>query len=753
MHQTTEYLQLLFKRWRRLASVECLLYGLALSLPIAGLLHLLSGAGWPVLLGAGLAFTFIIAILFAQLRGWLQASVADLTHYLNRTYPELENSADLLLRQDAELAPLARRQRRRVEQNLERIDIRLPHQLPRAIGAVLVAALFTWGVVQLPVRADGPAAGIERAAPAIVDGADSTKAGVPIPPPVLRQASIRIRPPAYTRLPVATSTDLHIEAPAGAAISWSLAFEPSVAEGRLATGDGRELPLRPGEDGDQSVRLQLQQSTFYTLHFSGADGAWQTSDYYRLEALPDQPPRVEVSGLPEYAEYPYSEDKRIAFQATVSDDYGISAARLIATVSSGEGESVKFRDDTLYFNASFRRQAKQYELQKNLRLAELSMKPGDELYLHLEALDNRQPDPQITKTFKYIIAFEHPDALTMDMTGGLAVDRLPEYFRSQRQIIIDTEKLIARKAALDAAALLEASNNIASDQKLLRLRYGRFLGEEFQTVIGEATAAVDDHEGEDAAVKEGEHEHEHEHDDHDHDHDHSREPAAQSPEAGPVAELEPYYHTHDLTEEVTFFDATTTAKLRIALTQMWDAELHLRLGRPRQALPFEYRALKLIKEIQQASRIYVERVGFEAPAINVAEKRLTGELDDIASPKLQRDIPAGPPYPAIAAAVPILESLQGRQGPPDRREYARLQAGGEELAALAVDQPGAYLLALQQLRALMENEVAPAQRRQYLRELQRVFWSLLPDKAAIPQRLEDRKGELGKLYLQELQRE
>ena len=129
------------------------------------------------------------------------------------------------------------------------------------------------------------------------------------------------------------------------------------------------------------------------------------------------------------------------------------------TGSSGEGESVKFRDDTLSFDASFRQEAKSYRLEKVLRLGDLEMGPGDELYLHLEAIDNRRPEPQVTKTFKYIIAFENPGALTIDMSGGLAVDRLPEYFRSQRQIIIDTEKLIAREKELDEKKFNEQSNN------------------------------------------------------------------------------------------------------------------------------------------------------------------------------------------------------------------------------------------------------------------------------------------------------
>ena len=55
---------------------------------------------------------------------------------------------------------------------------------------------------------------------------------------------------------------------------------------------------------------------------------------------------------------------------------------------------------------------------------------------------------------------------------------LPAYFRSQRQIIIDSEALLAERAALDEAKFLARADAIGVDQKILRLRYGQFLGEE-----------------------------------------------------------------------------------------------------------------------------------------------------------------------------------------------------------------------------------------------------------------------------------
>ena len=55
---------------------------------------------------------------------------------------------------------------------------------------------------------------------------------------------------------------------------------------------------------------------------------------------------------------------------------------------------------------------------------------------------------------------------------------LPAYFRSQRQIILDAEALQKDKRRIAADRFLRRSDEIGVDQRILRLRYGQFLGEE-----------------------------------------------------------------------------------------------------------------------------------------------------------------------------------------------------------------------------------------------------------------------------------
>ena len=156
------------------------------------------------------------------------------------------------------------------------------------------------------------------------------------------------------------------------------------------------------------------------------------------------------------------------------------------------------------------------------------------------------------------------------------------------------------------------------------------------------------------AAPDAAHDHAHEatldgaHDDdgaHDHDHDHAPQDATTFGRAEDV--LSTFGHTHDLPEAATLLDPATRELLRAALREMWQSELQLRQYAPRAALPYANRALELIKQVQQADRIYLARVGATLPPVDVT-RRLGGERDGIApraAPAPERD---GSDEPAIA---------------------------------------------------------------------------------------------------------
>ncbi|MEG1680305.1 MAG: hypothetical protein RR326_09435, partial [Stenotrophomonas sp.] len=78
------------------------------------------------------------------------------------------------------------------------------------------------------------------------------------------------------------------------------------------------------------------------------------------------------------------------------------------------------------------------------------------------------------------------------------------------------------------------------------------------------------------------------------------------------------------------------------------SEGHLRQGHPDQALPYAYKALAFIKQVQQAERIYLARVGSELPPIDMA-RRMTGKREGLGNRGVQ--LAARPADDAVVASA------------------------------------------------------------------------------------------------------
>ncbi len=151
--------------------------------------------------------------------------------------------------------------------------------------------------------------------------------------------------------------------------------------------------------------------------------------------------------------------------------------------------------------------------------------------MRLEVDDNRTPGPQTSRSASYILRWPMPPATEATGMEGLVKKALPAYFRSQRQIIIDTEALVGERARLAADDFIGRSDRIGVDQRILRMRYGQFLGEE--NVGGPESAGGEEHSEDDG-------------------HDHGAEAPADF--GGAINVLEEYGHTHDDAEAATLLD-------------------------------------------------------------------------------------------------------------------------------------------------------------------------------------------------------
>jgi hypothetical protein len=282
---------------------------------------------------------------------------------------------------------------------------------------------------------------------------------------------------------------------------------------------------------------------------------------------------------------------------SVRDDYRVQRATLHLTLARGSGENIRFSDREMPLPESNDPKVRTWS--KQWTLADLGMEPGDELYFFVRASDNA-PKPHVVQSPTYTLRLPAPVEGSDDETAALPMLAKPESLRSQRQIIIDTEQLVADMKAkhLGLEAVRERSEAIASDQAALRRRYGQFLGEE-STLFG-----GDDHDGDRGGAKQD--------------------------------VLHEFGHAHDQAENATLFDDATKKVLRRALTAMWDAEKALRAISPKTALPPEYKALDAVKELQQADRIYLHKTAFVPPPIK-EDKRMTGDVVGSASYKREQE--------------------------------------------------------------------------------------------------------------------
>jgi hypothetical protein len=338
-----------------------------------------------------------------------------------------------------------------------------------------------------------------------------------------------------------------------------------------------------------------------------------------------------------------------------------------------------------------------------LDLAALGFASGDDVIARLIVTDNRTPTPNTTRSSGIILRWPPDPSKESAGLEGVVQKTMPAYFRSQRQIIIDSEALLAEKAQLDAAKFLARSDSIGVDQKLLRLRYGQFLGEESEGHAEHApegaVGGVDTQAGALAASHEAQ--------------ERAASPASAPTKFGEAGDVVAEYgHVHDIAEAATLLDPQTKATLKSALAEMWQAELHLRQGDPQAALPYEHRALEFIKQVQQATRIYLARVGLELPQVDEA-RRLSGERKDLSD--RAGTLAAAP---AIDVALVDLWRALDRTAPPDWDAATRARA------ARGPSPDGLGLLAAID-RARREPGCADCRA-----QLRRALWPLLPQPPA-----------------------
>lgn len=644
-------------KWSRNNLVATVLSAVALALLIAAIGQYLIGLPlWAVA-------TLFVATIAVTI--WIKRSKpltpADISSYLNRSYPQLEESAQLLLMPAQSLSLLQQMQVQKIAPVL--VAIPEPPAMRRslkkalillgsAVAASILIALLSFLLPHNRKR------GNTTAQPAANKVQEHILPGI-------ASFQIQVIPPTYTNNPVRQQQQFSLKVAEDSKVQWEIHTNQKVHQLALVFNSKDTLRLAPitTDSTTWSLQRNIREAGFYQVILAG-----QASQLYTLEVIPDLPVNISIITPQQYSRIEPGREPLTRLSLQLTDDYGIRSAGIVATKASGKGESVSFKEQQLSFPVSFDGR-RQMALNKILDLPALGMHAGDELYFYVKALDNRG---QESRSNMYFVSL--PDTAELLSLSGMesGVNQTPEYFRSQRQIIIDIEKLLQQQPTIPKDSFNARSNELGDDQKLLRLRYGKFLGEEWES---------GGHSPDDG-----------------HDHGGGNEIAF-----GDIKALEDQYaHKHDNAEDASYFEPQQKAQLKAILTEMWTSELKLRTYYPREALPYAYKALRLLKDMQQKSRAYVSKTSIKMPPLR-PEKRLTGELDKIGTPLNQKNNAADNNTETILQqAMAVLEQL--KQAPVVAPEQMPSLLGAEKkISEKAVHAPVDYLPALNAIRQITQE--------------------------------------------------
>ena len=612
------------------------------------------------LLLAVLAYFVILVSLVIIHKVWLIEDHA-IAGFLDAHYPELEESSSLVLIPAENLNLLQQLQLVKVVPVLQQLSFNYQYFAKRA----RINAIYFVGAIILAFFASR--LHFDRTVGRNFFTKESMAVNN-IPEKILPQiksVQIQLTPPPYTLLPGRGQDKFALQVVEGTVVNWKLITNLPVQHISLLFNERETVQLKSNNDKNKTawtVQKAISNPSFYQVMIDG-----KLSDLYQVQVTKDAAPVIQIEKPKQYTYIDAGEKPLVNINAIVTDDYGVSDATIYATIAKGSGEAVKFKEQKISFPMSFSNGARRYDLNKTINLPSLNMDPGDELFFYIQARDNHH---QLRRTDVCIVSIQDTARL-LSMDGILSGANIkPEYFRSERQIILDSETLLKGKDTLSQDDFNNRSNDLGTDQKLLRLRYGKFLGEEAEGNIADPRLEGND------------------------------KPADPKDFGNGAKILDEYTDKHDNAEDAQFFDPTVKAQLKATLTEMWKAELQLRLYKPQDALPFAYKALRLLKDLQQKSRSYVAKTAYNPSPLKM-DRRLSGDLTKIIQPTGQQEIKqAADPFDALKRSVIILEQLKNPANLKSS-DYRTLQTANLQLSIKAAAQPALYVASVSAMRRIL----------------------------------------------------
>ena len=362
-----------------------------------------------------------------------------------------------------------------------------------------------------------------------------------------------------------------------------------------------------------------------------------------LEPIADHAPTVNLAS-PAHDTVLRAAAGTISLAATADDDIGLASVAFEYIVSSGEGETFKFRSGTL---GARRADGMHASLSANLQLPSLGLSPGDVVHVRAVARDaNDITGPGAGASETRTIRIARADEYDSSAVDAAAPSDEDKSVISERMLITLAEALESKRGSLSRPQLVTESQSIAADQTRLRRSVGDVV---FARLGGSPSGEETSGDDEPARAK-------------------SMQELLARADSATNRSVDPIDFAGGESPVVA-----VNKPLLEAYNAMWDASTELGVAEPGRALPHMRRALEAIELARRAERVYL-RGAPPSVVIDLARVRLAGSLPD-ASPSVR------PPLAADSAArtldrrfIRIVELAAGNTG-----------AGVDSLLVLRID--------------------------------------------------------------------
>jgi hypothetical protein len=308
----------------------------------------------------------------------------------------------------------------------------------------------------------------------------------------IEAVDVRVEPPAYTGLaPNTMRNPARIEAIAGSRLEF------------VVRGHAERMIAETLRAHDT---LDAQGETFTGIVPADADGFVALQSYNQgrvgdrrligLVIRPDEPPRVRIVQPGHDQRFPAA-PHTIQLDIEATDDLALSTLVVRYTKVSGSGERFTFTEGQMPLSVS-RRDDRTWTAHATWALDTLHLEPGDMVVYRALASDRRASSVPggTTESESFIVEIDSPAAVA---APGFSTD--PGQDRravSQQMVILETERLLAKRATLSAEELQNESAQLAAEQRKVRVEFVFMLGGELGESPDLATSMTDVNEEEEA---------------------------------------------------------------------------------------------------------------------------------------------------------------------------------------------------------------------------------------------------------------